>query len=981
MLVDLIDHMNGVSMLSDQELEALQGLFVTNWDDATFDIARSTVLTYMETYEQERGFIFNLQFNGEGPDSFDPLKAIQFQMQQWILDNKYSSQFVNDMASISFLEHERFPGAVNSSAVRLEDATFTVDGDYMTDPGFYLNNQEYVRRPTGFFAPAGELVTLEVPAALTDKGLTVYVGAHRKNLQGTFNEFRRFPRVSTTFELNAETITIANPFGGGIYIAIPDGNQLGPITFGISGAVKAPYYCRKEGFETSLTEFMAEIAKEEVPYVDMESENFMTTISNGMARGMQDPDSILNIWDRSFDAINIALGRPLKRFRSEYIIHDRQSHVKYTGAPAAYPMSLEIYAYPYEEVYQQPVDVESGRSWYNGSLREVFNYVLFHEYGHLHNMPTLYFEQETNVHLPATAAYSMVMGESIDSAFVYSMAQRLNLEQATFDWIFTSNFINGARIGPEPDNPWDQLLYQSRGMVKLVDIAKMFGWEALGDINAYFYTYQLDNPDWSPYDLQDDKLIEVASNVMGFNMAPHFEFHGILPSEELVANLSSLPTSETIKERILHYRFRVPKNNEEFTEIYDQVINKIDPTFHVPRWNDWKSQYDESYAASIIARIDSILEKYYDLSTEDMNDEPRILGLVGPLSLNEDESIEISLTDFVVEDLDHEFPDEMILNVGEGENYELDGEQITPAENFSGDLAVPVTVSDGIETSDEYVVIISVIEVNDLPVIARQLQDFVTDEDVAINLSLSDFEVNDPDHDFPGSHTLLIADGENYTVNNAIVSPAPNYNGSLSVPVSVSDGVGTSEAFIINLTVNSVNDIPVITESSIPPGIRENSTLDIMISDFSVTDPDHTFPEEHTLAVANGANYTWDGTTLVPVEDFIGMLSIPITISDGVDESEVFEVELAVSKILGSSNGIPDLVVYPNPTKDGLIHITGLGAEMTFKITDLTGRELQSGTVSKLTPHIQIEGKNGVFILLIETSDGERSRTMLLRQE
>lgn len=703
-LLALIDHMNGAEAYSNSQLDSMQTVFVSNWDDDVFDEKNPTIISYIETFAETEGYVFTQKFRSESPEDFDPLRAIQFQLEQWILDNQYTASTVSDMEGLMFADHELMPGEVSSSAERLSGATFTVDGNYQTNPGFYLNQEDYVRRPTGYFVPAGELVEVTVPDEAIGKGLSLYVGAHRKNLQEGWSEFRRFPRISTTFPLETKTITVANPFGGGIYITVPDGSLLGDLNFNVSGAVKAPFYSTKEGYENSLTDFISAIQSQEVPYVDVESDNFMMTISNGMASQMNDPDSILTIWDQSFDAINIALGRPEKRFRSEYLIQDRQTHVPFTAAPAAYPMSLEVYAYPYESIIQQPIDVERGRSWYNGPIQNTFNYIIFHEYGHLHNIPTLSNEQETNVHIPAVAAYSQVMGESIDSAFVYALSQRLNLEQATFDWIFTSNFINGERIGPESpwNNPWDQLLYQSRGLVKLVDIAKMYGWEALGNINRYFYEYRLNNPNWDPYGLQDDEFIRAASEVMGFNMAPHFEFHGIIPSQQLVAELSTMDVSNVIKDRILHYRFSVPANADEFNAVYNRVVPKISQEFHVPRWDAWKNEYDEQYAEDVINRIDAILSKYYELSVEDLNDAPRITGLTEALSIEQNSSITLSLEDLVVEDRDHTYPNDHSLIILEGDNYTIDGMTIVPSEDFAGVLTVPVKVSDGVEESEAY---------------------------------------------------------------------------------------------------------------------------------------------------------------------------------------------------------------------------------------------------------------------------------------
>lgn len=707
----LIDYMNASSSFTTTKIDSVKGVFLDNWDHASYDATRTIVDQYMSTFSETNGFVFTLRYNAEFPADFDPLKSIQFQIQQSILDSKYTSASMSEMEGLTFKEHENFPGTVSAAAARLEGASFTVDGDYQTDPGFYLSQQEYVRRPSGYYVAPGELVTLTVPDAAIAKGLTVYVGAHRKNLQETWTELRRYPRISTSLPLDSKTVTITNPFGGGLYIAIPDSTQLGSLTFQVDGAIKAPYYSNKPNFSTDLTEFILEIQKKEVPWVDLESTNFLTTIPNGMAALMSDPDSILSIWNQSFDALNLAIGRPKERFRGEYIILDRQSHAKFTGAPAAYPMSLEIYSFSYEDLWQLPVEVEDGKEWYKGPVSTSFYYVIMHEYGHLHNMPTLLFEQETNVHIPATAALNLVMGESIDSAFVYAMDQRLNLEQATLDWIFTPRFYNGYRIGWDTVNnvqDVDQMLYQSRALVKLVDIAKMFGWEALGAINGYFYDYKVANPNWDPYSLKDDQFIRVASEVMGFNMAPHFEFHGILPSDDLVEELKFMDLSETVKDRMLYYRSLVPANNNEFQPWYDAVIDKLSDEFHDPRWEDWKINFDEHTSAKIVARIDTILAKYYGSTIEERNNEPIITGLSKELSMNENTTITLSFSDLLVEDADHDYPTDHTLTLLEGDNYTFNELVVTPTIDYSGTLLVELKVSDGIEDSEVYLAEIEV---------------------------------------------------------------------------------------------------------------------------------------------------------------------------------------------------------------------------------------------------------------------------------
>ena len=710
-LQTLINEMNGTISLTEEKEDSLQGVFVNNWDNASFSAQRNVVLSYISTYAAHFSPIFDKTYQ-ENPEDFPPKEAIQYIIEQWILDNQYGPSTVKEMEGLIFADHEQFPGAVSNAAPRLTGATFTIDGDYQTDPGFMLNSQEYARRPTGYYVPPGELVTITAPMSVVDKGLSIYVGAHNKNVEETWSAFTRFPRISTTYQIDTNTITVANPFGGGIYITVPDGSHFGALEFTVDGAVKAPYYCTKEGFSNSLTEFLNDIGNQYVPWLDMESSNFMCTISAGMASMMTDPDSILSIWDKTFDAYNVALGRPLERFRGEYIIVDCQSNVRYTFAPADYPMALTTTAHPYDPDLDLPVAVQQGSDWYKG--QNAYHYLICHEFGHLHNMPTLTLEREANVHMPTVAVYNMVMGEPIDSAFVYSIKQGLNLDQAALDWILTPNFYKGNHIS------WDtltnqiiraQLMYQSRGYAKLVDIANLFGWEALGNIMGYFYDYKRENPEWNPLKLEDDQFIEAASLRMGFNMAPHFEFWGIIPSDSLVQKLDTMPVSEVIKERIIHFRSIVPAGNEAFQSFYNIMMSKVGSD-HQEQYNSMLTFYDSVYANKIIARIDTILFKYYDYDSTFYNQSPVITGLIKPIVIGQNSSTSLALTDLIIEDPDNVFPYDFSLTIKDGTNYSISGDTIIPDLCFSGFLSVPITISDGIEESNEYLVNIEVTQIS-----------------------------------------------------------------------------------------------------------------------------------------------------------------------------------------------------------------------------------------------------------------------------
>jgi hypothetical protein len=66
--------------------------------------------------------------------------------------------------------------------------------------------------------------------------------------------------------------------------------------------------------------------------------------------------------------------------------------------------------------------------------------------------------------------------------------------------------------------------------------------------------------------------------------------------------------------------------------------------------------------------------------------------------------------------------------------------------------------------------------------------------------------VNDPDNTYPTGFTLTIHDGNNYTHSGAVITPAADFNGTLTVPVHVNDGQSDSNVYDLQVTVTPVDD-------------------------------------------------------------------------------------------------------------------------------------------------------------------------------
>jgi large repetitive protein len=279
------------------------------------------------------------------------------------------------------------------------------------------------------------------------------------------------------------------------------------------------------------------------------------------------------------------------------------------------------------------------------------------------------------------------------------------------------------------------------------------------------------------------------------------------------------------------------------------------------------------------------------ISVLPVNDAPMITSQVA-LSVNEETPLTLQLSDFVVADPDNTYPGGFSLSVGTGENYTVTGTTITPVTDFSGTLAVPVTVNDGTASSPVFNAQVTVGNVNDKPEITGQVA-LVTNEEQPLTIQLSHLTVMDNDHTYPQGFTLTVMAGTGYTVSGTSITPVKDYNGQISIPVTVNDGVSASDPFALQVTVSPVNDVPVITSQAALATYR-NKPLTLVLTDLIVQDPDNSYPDGFSMIVGSGQNYNVYQSTITPANNFVGMLTIPVTVSDGAATSAVFSLKLNV---------------------------------------------------------------------------------------
>ena len=219
------------------------------------------------------------------------------------------------------------------------------------------------------------------------------------------------------------------------------------------------------------------------------------------------------------------------------------------------------------------------------------------------------------------------------------------------------------------------------------------------------------------------------------------------------------------------------------------------------------------------------------------------------------------------------------------------GESCTysPAPDYNGPDSFTFTVSDG-SLTDSGTVTIDVTPVNDAPV-ATDVPDAETDEDVALDLTLGGTDVdNDP---------LTVTSATDPA--NGTTTPLPanvvrylgdlNFNGIDTYDFEISDGNGGTDTGTVVVTVNPVNDAPVVNDQTFHVTEDTPAILSMVASDvdgdvlhWNVTTPagsGQVFGGGPDVAYAPLFNFAGTDTFVVTVDD--GQLSDTAVITVIVD--------------------------------------------------------------------------------------------------
>ncbi|MDW1615645.1 tandem-95 repeat protein, partial [Vibrio sp. Vb2873] len=305
-----------------------------------------------------------------------------------------------------------------------------------------------------------------------------------------------------------------------------------------------------------------------------------------------------------------------------------------------------------------------------------------------------------------------------------------------------------------------------------------------------------------------------------------------------------------------------------------------------------------SFSYDIIDDDGGVINGTANLDITPVNDAP--IATNDAIQTDEDSLVVI---DVLANDSDIEGDDLIITSASVPEEQGIveiiDGKLVfTPAENFNGNATISYTISDG-ELEDEAQVSVTVNSVNDAPIASNDTT--ITEEDSSVTI---DVLPNDTDID---GDTLSIqsasvpeAQGTVEIVDGKLVfTPAENFHGDAEITYTVTDGALTDQA-TVNVTVNAVNDTPVVESNLADQTLAEDFTpysidLNTAFSDVDNVDGDLTFSVSGNsniqVAIVNGI------ATFTPTADWNGSEALTFTATDPSGESVSQTVNFIVAPV------------------------------------------------------------------------------------
>ncbi len=557
-------HVKGTATLTSTQIASHKATLDANktiFGDTAATISASFNL--VQSYDQNIGPMWSLGSptqNGFNRNSVTTdIHWTVYHAMQYIMDDTYNSGNLQTQSSLlsgyKFGSAAVFPGPVAPPSDPNVSYTVSIDGSFLETFGRDTQHWTFpARKATGTYLVPGSIATITVPEALVGKGYQVRVEGHSWDMANRA-PVDRLERSSLLYNIDSTQVQVASPLGGSIYIEVPYRADAGVVDVQIQNVVRSPFFSMQDFKTTTLEEWQNTERHHPGPWADFQTEKFMANVPTSWIYSLEDPVSTMQEWERAMDVINDLMGFPRDRGKETLFLQVDVRTRSSVFAPG-YPTVNDTY---------------NPDSTYNGNVNsyilrgpEFAPYYAFHEQGHSYFFPKFPGESESAVNLLHVPVQQMLYGKSWDYALAGSMGEQGNphrtLDNTAVEWMTSFNFSPREVPMHEAEKS-----YQLKGHAKFVEIARLFGWDKLGD---YWYSFNedLENGVASPTSI-DGMLLRLSQKV-GVDVTPLFHFWGVHPDNVATLRTSmqaaGLLQSQEIYDLLKHYRDLIPADNAAF---------------------------------------------------------------------------------------------------------------------------------------------------------------------------------------------------------------------------------------------------------------------------------------------------------------------------------------------------------------------------------------------------------------------------------
>lgn len=358
---------------------------------------------------------------------------------------------------------------------------------------------------TGLYAAPGAQITVDLARELAAKKLALRIGCHCDELWA-LDSWPRMPEITQEVPLAAGTTQLANPFGGPVYLVVPEGLAPGEVQVLLRGAIEAPLFVRGR---TSLDEWKKTIRARPAPWAEIQSAKIALSVPSSCVRALDDPEALMEFWDRVADAMADLAGKPHARVRPERFVADVEISAGYMHS--GYPIMTHLDAGPWM------VDLAHLRKG---------DWGLLHELGHNHQDGAWTFEGSGEVTNNVFALYVLEKVCAVDPEGVH---EALRQSPAKLAQLVKSD---------EPWKRWCEDPFLALHMYR--QLVAGFGWDTLQRVFAS-YADPARGP--APVDEQQkrEQWLTRTSRECGHDLSGFFRAWGVPVGDAACAALADLP--------------------------------------------------------------------------------------------------------------------------------------------------------------------------------------------------------------------------------------------------------------------------------------------------------------------------------------------------------------------------------------------------------------------------------------------------------